>query len=221
MKDYRVDKDKEQQYITSVKLVKVSGNEVYEVEFADGQIFKNIKKDDENIKKIIEAQEKQAASGVANQGFFRSKRMQSGMAAIGTAAGTCALTSVVATGLTSITATQPNPLIAPITIGVLTIVSAIPGFARLVKNHQKVKELEKIEYRNDNKATLDSFRNYPNSLAGFTSDKKKKFKNSSDPFSIINIDNYSIEDLEDIVSNINREKTYQFKYASSQEKNKK
>lgn len=220
MKDYRVDKDREQQYITSVRLVKKGGKEVYEVEFADGQIFQNIEKNDDNIKKIISAQEKQAAAGVSNKGFFLNKRIQSGIATIGGGLGAGVVTSIISTGLTNLTATQPNPLVAPIAIGILAIAGTIPGAIHLVRNHAKVKELEKIEYRNDNKEDLDNIPLYPNALAGIDSEKRKMIKGSQNPFCITNIDRYTIDDLEEIVSNISREKAYKFKYEDTNEDSK-
>lgn len=222
MQDYRVDKEKDQKYILSVNLVTQDNKEFYMVKFPGRRNFKHLVKCDENIKKIIDAQEKQAAAGVNNKGFFMSKRIQSGIAAIGGAVGTGAITSVVASGLTSLTATQPSPLVAPISIGILTVLGALPGVVHLAKNHRKVTELNKIEYLNTHKEDLKNFESYPNSLAGLSREKKQMIRESEYPFSITDIEEYSIEELETIVSNIEIEKEYGFKYdTNAPQKNKK
>ena len=63
---------------------------------------------------------------------------------------------------------------------------------------------------------MSTINHYENSLSGINPDSRKNILNSRDPFSMINIDKFNKVDLENIVSNIDVERTYQFTYKKKQ-----
>ena len=105
-----------------------------------------------------------------------------------------------------------SPVVVATGIGLITILGTIPALAKLRREKSKVKELDKLSYRNKHKKELDSFSDYPNALSGLYPDTAKWISSTKDPFSILNVDEYSLYDLEQIVSNIKVEKEYDFTY---------
>jgi len=218
MKNYITDKKGEEQFIREVKK---GTNGTLTLKFADGKVFKNITACDENINKIIETQEAQAKKGIANYKTFVKREHNSGMAMA--ASGFAAL--AVSTGATFIPqihemiSTQ-NPVVVAAGIGAITVLGMIPAYCKLRKNKSTVKEIDKLKYRETHINELKSFKNYPNALADVNSKVANWMKNEKDPFSILNINNYSRSDLEQIISNIDVEKNYNFTYTNETPKTK-
>ena len=77
--------------------------------------------------------------------------------------------------------------------------------------------IEKLKYRNDHRDELDNALAYENAFVGLSPRKadffSKELENGLDPYTVLNIDAYTENDLKTIVDNIEREKTYQFTYA--------
>ena len=85
-----------------------------------------------------------------------------------------------------------------------------------MQNHGKVKELEKIEYRDTHKEQLSNIGGYANSLVGVSAKVASLIEEEENPFSILNIDSFSQEDLETIIDNMEREKQTGLQYVKSQ-----
>ena len=73
-----------------------------------------------------------------------------------------------------------------------------------IKNNKK--EIEKLNYLKDNKDTLRSYCNYSNSLEGLDDRKKDIINNTVLPFTSLDRDNYSLDELKLINSNIRFER---------------
>lgn len=209
MKDFTLNKKEKETYIKKVRKAKnKSGISTYEITFADGRKFKNITCAEENLEKIIHVQEEQAKKAINNKGVFEKREQKLKFTT---------LTGIVLTGLLGIGA-APNiangNVIESLCIipGTITLAASTISFFKYLVNKGKVAELSKINYRNQNQKELSKFKEYENSLTGLTKSKEKFFDKSSNPLSIVEIDNYKEEDLKKIMSNIEREKTYKFTY---------
>ena len=220
MKDFRLDRKAEPKYILDVKTeeeIVVGENdsketrETLSIVFADGRVFRNVEYSEENLKKIIDQQEKQAKAGVGNISVFEKRKTRAGIMTAASIIGGPVI-GAVAAGL------LPNPFTVAIGAGILTVATAVPAVCSLVKNAGKVSELSKIKYRDEHRRELESFSDYENSLVGLSSRKRKWFsemvEEGNDPFSITEIDEFSQSDLQQIIENIDTEKTYKFTYAS-------
>ena len=111
---------------------------------------------EENLKKIERIQEEQAKKGVENKETFISRRTKTGVLT-----GLSAVAAGVAGyGLTTLASTMgfvdPTAITFAIGTGVITILGSIPAFSKLMQNHAKVKELEKIEYRDTHTEQLEN-----------------------------------------------------------------
>lgn len=229
MKDYRINKDEQKDYIIGVRTVSSKGKETpktLEVEFADGRVFKNIVCDDNNMAKIVEQLEKQAQAGVGNIEVFEKKKTVAGrVLALSLPLGFAGGGLISATVEQAAPELQDDPSLFLIGMGAITLMAAIPSAYSLIKNSPKVKELRTIKYRNEHRTELDSFNNYENALAGLPEDTANMFLASvvkgEDPFSVVYIDSYDQQDLETIVENIEREKEYQFTYVKTPTNSKK
>lgn len=218
MKNYIVDKKGEEKFIREVKKC---SNGTLTLKFADGKVFKNVTACDENINKIIETQEAQAKEGMINYKTFVKREHNAGMAM----AASGLVTLMAATGATYIpqiheALSTQNPVLVATGIGAITVLGMIPAYCKLRKNKQTVKEIDKLRYRESNMEDLKAFRNYPNALADVNSKVANWMKKEKDPFSILNIDNYSRADLEQIISNIDVEQAYNFTYKNESPKTK-
>ena len=221
MKDFRINKKENNNYIVDVRRTGNSnseGIETLEVEFADGRVFKNIACCDENMSKIVVQLENQAKAGVENIEVFEKRKTKAGRVAalslpLGFSGG--GLISAVVEEIAP--EVQDDPSLFLISMGAITLMTAIPSVYSLIKNNPKVKELTKIKFRNDHREELKNFNKYENALAGLSSDTAdmlmERIEKGEDPFSVIYVDSYSQADLEAIVENIDREKTYGFTYA--------
>ena len=216
MKDYSLDKEQAKHYIKDFRTVKTEGGDEYEIIFADGTVFKNVRADEANLQKIERIQEEQAKNGVANKETFISRRTKTGVLT--------GLSAVVAGaagyGLTTLATTMgfvdPTAITFAIGTGIITILGTIPAFSKLMQNHGKVKELEKIEDRDTHKEQLSHIDEYANSLVGVSSKVTSLIEEEENPFSILNIDSFSQEDLETIIDNMEREQKTGLQYVKSQ-----
>ena len=216
MKDYSLDKEQSKHYIKDFRTVKTENGDEYEIIFADGTVFKNVQANEENLKKIERIQEAQAKKGVENKETFISRRTKTGVLT-----GLSAVAAGVAGyGLTTLASTMgfvdPTAITFAIGTGVITILGSIPAFSKLMQNHAKVKELEKIEYRDTHTEQLENIEAYANSLVGVPSKVARLIEEEQNPFSILNIDSFSQEDLETIIDNMEREKQTGLQYVKSQ-----
>lgn len=216
MKDYSLDKEQSKHYIKDFRTVKTENGDEYEIIFADGTVFKNVQANEENLKKIERIQEAQAKKGVENKETFISRRTKTGVLT-----GLSAVAAGVAGyGLTTLASTMgfvdPTAITFAIGTGVITILGSIPAFSKLMQNHAKVKELEKIEYRDTHTEQLENIEAYANSLVGVPSKVAILIEEEQNPFSILNIDSFSQEDLETIIDNMEREKQTGLQYVKSQ-----
>lgn len=225
MKDYRLDRKADPNYIVDVTS-KTSGAvdgkkvETLSVKFADGRVFKNIVCDENNIDKIIKQQEKQAKKGVENINVFEKRRTKAGILT-GTAIIYGPLVSKMVDSISNAAnQTESDPVSFGILTGVITLGSLIPGVYSLLKNHEKVKELKKIKFLNSNKNVLQTYPDYENALVGLPKSKQKWFEEmkqeGEDPFCITEIDMYTENDLKQIIENMDTEKAYQFTYVPRQ-----
>ncbi len=212
MKDYSLDKEQARKYIKDFRKVQTEGGEEYEIIFADGTVFKHVKADETNLRKIEQVQEAQAKDGVANKQTFITKRTQTGILT-GVSA---VIAGVVGYGLTTLATTMglvdPTAVTFGIGTGVITILGTIPAFAKLMKNIGKVQELDKIEYRDQHQQQLSQIDNYANSLTGVPKSVRTLIEEEENPFSILNIDSFSQDDLETIVDNMERERETGLQY---------
>lgn len=216
MKDYSLDKEQSKHYIKDFRTVKTETGDAYEIIFADGTVFKNVQANEANLQKIEKIQEEQAKKGVENKETFISRRTKTGVLT-----GLSAVAAGVAGyGLTTLASTMglvdPTALTFAIGTGVITILGSIPAFSKLVQNHGKVKELEKIEYRDTHKEQLGNIEAFANSLVGVPSKVARLIEEEQNPFSILNIDSFSQEDLETIIDNMEREQKTGLQYVKSQ-----
>ena len=210
MKEYIINDRDAAKYIRDVRK---GSNGTYVVEFADGRTFTNIEASQENLEKIIATQEAQAEYGIKNYAKFRDEEKASRRRTFFSGIGAMA----VGTGLAFIPAVQnalssQSPLTVVAGIGAITILGALPAYARLRRDKSRMVELDKLRYRNSHLAELDSFREYPNALSSVNPRVANWMRQESDPFCILNVDSYSKEDLEQIVENIHVEKQYDFTY---------
>lgn len=229
MKDYRINKKEHQDDILEVRpsqpsidekgqKVKTDSVDVY---FADGKVFRDVKKTPRELRKINERQEAQVDTGIENLAKFR-ERVAKSKIGLGASVATGTLSSIIlATSpmVTPIFNIEPNPVTITVAGVTIALCGAIPAGIGLVKNLPIVEELEKLKYRNEHRKELDSIGVYPNALAGLSNDQARRIRRCmsaedepKDPFSVAEVDQFSQQDLETIVDNIQREKTYEFEY---------
>lgn len=214
MKDYSLTKEQQKDYLLDFKLKQNGEEETYDVVYADGKVFGHVTANEENLAKIERVQEAQAKNGVANKHVFVSRRSKSGVLT----ALSAAVSGFAGYGLTIMAATaglMPEGLPIAAGVGLITILGTIPAFAKLLKNHGKVKELEKIEYRDEHAEALAHIDDYANSLSGVSSKVVSLLEGEENPFSILNIDRFTQADLETIVDNMEREKKSGFVYTKA------
>ena len=227
MKDFRLSHSDGSKYILDVKtkecvtVTEKNEEEVTEalsIVFADGRVFKNVEYSEENLAKIIAQQEKQAKDGVENIDVFKKRKTKAGIMTTAAMIGG-PVAGAVAAGL------LPNPFTVAIGAGILTLAAAVPAVCSLVRNSGKVTELRKIQYRDENRAKLNEYSNYENALVGLSTRKRNWFtemaEEQQDPFCITEIDSFTQDDLEQIMKNMETEKTYKFTYVKKPTASKK
>lgn len=127
--------------------------------------------------------------------------------------GICTVLSAISTGVTmaaptafeSIAASvqsQANledAAAAAVVIGATSAIAA--GIASFV-NIRKVFEINKLNYRDENKAILDQVKTYPSAMDCISKKKKKQIQKRKNPFGVIWAEDYSKRDLKKIVARI-------------------
>lgn len=211
MKVYVSKKNDKRKYI---KNVKDCNDGSLEIKFADGRVFKNIERNEENIKKINKVQEEQARKGLDNYVVFKNRFIK---AIVYLGCSGLATGLVLATTLTS----QMTPVELFTGLGVINVFGTIPSFCKLIRNKLKMNELDKVSYRDNNIDKLKNYKKYENSLVGLDSCTSNYFNESSpdDAFAIVNVDKYEKSDLETIVSNIDSEESLGFTYVKKKDVN--
>lgn len=213
MKNYLLDDRGKSKYIVDVREGK---NGTLIVEFADGRVFTGIEKCDENIQKIIDVQESQAKKGIENYRKFKNKESHAvGLTFLSGAgsclAGACAVSFIPALNNT----VSGQPAVITATVGAITVLGMIPALAKLHREKSRVGELDKLRFRDSHLDDLRSFKKYPNALSGLNPRVANWIKSQDDPFNILDVDNYDVSDLTQIMSNIEVEKAYNFTYKNS------
>ena len=211
MKVYVSDKDDKKKYIKTVEKGK---NDSLKMTLADGRVFSNIQMSSENIDKINSVQEEQAKKGLDNYVTFKNNLTKSKilLASSGILGGALTGGLITLGGISNFS----NPVVLAIAGGLVTAFGVIPAAVKVVRDKLKVDELDKIRYRDNHIDDLAQYRNYNNALSGLGSKTSKYFKSADDSaFSIINIDNYSKEDLETIMSNIELEESLGLTYVKN------
>ncbi|MBR3210928.1 MAG: hypothetical protein IKF71_03200 [Bacilli bacterium] len=210
MKNYSLNDENAEQFITNVC---ASSDGTLIVEFADGKVFQHIEACDENLEKIIAAQEEQAKKGIESYRKFKNRERSSAFKTAVSGLGIAAA-GVGATFIPTIhEMVQTNhPALVYTGIGVVAILGTIPAYSKLRKNRQDVEELDKLRYREEHLEDLQNIFSYPNALVGVNPRLAKWILKQDDPFCILFTDKYSLRDLQQIVSNIEVEKTFDFTY---------
>ena len=119
--------------------------------------------------------------------------------------------SVLAMNSAAFMGSQPIDVL-PTTLGVVGVFALVKGGVTYIKTAPKVKELNKLKYLQTHKKTLSKYNDYYNALGGLSNKKREYFEELEEPFLMVDIDDYSEEDLHSILENINREKEFQFTY---------
>lgn len=219
MEKFIVNKEDAKKYIADMYYV---GDGSIEVCFADGRVFRGISACEDNICKLCDMQEAQAKVGLESKNIFRNRALGSAGLTFISGVGTMAASYFATTGIPALHAyASANPTAVAAGVGVITVLSLIPGFAKLCKNKRLVDNLDLIQYRDENRDILDSYKSHPNSLCGLdddlarwlacpSSDDGDSF--SDDPFSIVNLYRFTKADLETIVNNIQTEQDLGFAY---------
>ena len=209
MKDYTLDSRKKGKYIVSCK----EEDGKYKITFADGTKFV-IDVNEENFYKINDRLERQSETALKNYDKFVLRREKAkfgaGISAIGTiAAGACV-------SALPVVQSSANPVVLATAIGTIAVCSTIPNLVKISKENSRIKELQKIFYRNKKWDEINSYSDYSNALQGVKKTIAKKIEESPEPFAMINIDNFDIESLKKIVENIEREDEYEFTYSGEE-----
>ena len=206
MKDYSLDRDSKKNYIVNMY---VADDKTLTVVFADGTCFEHIANTQENVDKIAAIQEAQAKKAVANYKTFKRKDR----IAAGTCIGAVAATYGVGIALQSVGLFN-GPVESVITGAAVVGAITVPAMIHYCKSFSRLAELDKIKYRDEHRDTLEEFRKYPNSLMGVRNKRHFAFSRNQnlDAFSVLDIDNFTKDDLETIVTNVEREKQYTFGY---------
>lgn len=216
MKNYALNASEAASFITDIRR---NANGTLTIHFADGKVFRNVAYTSENIEKIIAQQEVQAANGINNYKVFKNRKnseegklLVTGLGLAGTMFGATFIPAVQQS------LNQPNGWVIMAGAGVVLAIGTIPRYAKLVRERRRVKELDKLRYRQEHLEDLRAYQQYPNALSGLTPRVANWIRSESDPFGILNIDEYDEEDLRYICGNIQTEKEYAFQYKKRKSK---
>lgn len=184
-------------YITTI----IDNGETFSIKFADGTVYTGYENNEENLKTVIDIMEVQAQEAKDDKMYFESKGAK---AIISTLAGTTLAAWVVE----ELGANASNFEQILTATGAIIIAGLMTGGVLAYINAEKLKEIEKLELRSFMREDLENISDYPNALYGVRKSLAEFVRNSKDPFSIINSDQYTTEDLRKINKNISREKVY-------------
>ncbi len=213
MRKYVLGRDGKQAKSEFITEVVDMGDGTLDVHFADGSVYHRVSYNENNLKKIKDIMETQASRGVENYSSFSIKTKVSKCMSF-------VVPLVVFSGTMSTITDQElesDPIVVATKVGLVTVLSAIPMGIKFIKDKRTSDELKKIDYCNSNKEQLSKFRDYENSLVGLSKEVQSmllhpSFNFDGDPFSILNVDNFSIKDLEKIMQNIEKERKLGFEY---------
>ena len=204
MKDYSLDREAKERFITNVVYHR---NHTFTIYFANGKKLSGIDSTKENLLKVKKVLDDQARRGIESSFVFERKKRNSGLlAAVSTTGFVVSLLWANSSEMTK------SSSIGIYGLGAISLFAGIPSFVDYIRNKKKIQELDKIRYRNENMSKLESIQKYPNSLNGVSSQLKDIISKDKDPFSMFHLDDYSKEDLEKIVSNVELEEDFQFTY---------
>ena len=209
MKDYTLDGESRKKFIKDMFL---ADDGTLTIVFADGTCFHHIANTPENVEKVRKIQEAQAKAGLKNLKRFNRRSYIYGFSSVlGAFASGFLCTGVMDQVYPVI---YQNNLASAACIGAAFVIGAAPWLSKFAKTAETVGELKKIQYRNQHRRELDAYLDYPNALSGV--ENKQHFaysiEHGEDPFSVLNVDCFSREDLETIVKNVERESEIQFTY---------
>ena len=186
-------------YITTI----IDNGETFSIKFADGTVYTGYESSEDNLKTVIDIMELQAQEAKDDKMYFESKGAKT---IISTLAGTTLAAWVVEELGANILNSTFEQII--ITTGATIIIGLMTGSVFAYINAEKLKEIEKLELHSFMKEDLENISDYPTALYGVRKGLIEFIKNSRNPFSIINTDQYTTEDLRKININISREKVY-------------
>lgn len=186
-------------YITTI----IDNGETFSIKFADGTVYTGYENNEENLKTVIDIMEVQAQEAKDDKMYFEGK---GAVTIISTLAGTTLATWLIEELNTGILNLSIEQLIAITSATIITGFITGGVFAHI--NAKKLKEIEKLELRSFMREDLENISDYPHALLGVRKSLTEFIRNSKDPFSIINSDHYTTEDLRKINKNISREKVY-------------
>lgn len=186
-------------YITTI----IDNGETFSIKFADGTVYTGYENNEENLKTVIDIMELQAQEAKDDKMYFESKGAKT---IISTLAGTTLAALIVEELGANILNSTFEQII--ITTGATIIIGLMTGSVFAYINAEKLKEIEKLELRSFMREDLENISDYPHALLGVRKSLAEFIRNSKAPFSIINSDHYTTEDLRKINKNISREKVY-------------
>lgn len=184
-------------YITAI----IDNGETFSIKFADGTVYTGYENNEENLKTVIDIMEVQAQEAKDDKMYFESKGAK-------TIISTLAGTTLVAWVIEELGANASNFEQILTATGAIIIAGLMTGGVLAYINAEKLKEIEKLELRSFMREDLENISDYPHALLGVRKSLAEFVRNSKDPFSIINSDQYTTEDLRKINKNISREKVY-------------
>lgn len=184
-------------YITTI----IDNGETFSIKFADGTVYTGYENNEENLKTVIDIMEVQAQEAKDDKMYFESKGAK-------TIISTLAGTTLVAWVIEELSANASNFEQILTATGAIIIAGLMTGGVLAYNNAEKLKEIEKLELRSFMREDLENISDYPHALLGVRKSLAEFVRNSKDPFSIINSDQYTTEDLRKINKNISREKVY-------------
>lgn len=186
-------------YITEI----IDNGETFSIKFADKTVYGGYEKTEENLKTVSDAMKVQAKEAKEAKMYFESKGAKTIIVTLASTTLAAWLVEEFGTNLLNLSFEQ----VAAIT-GTTIITGFITGGMFAYINAEKLKEIEKLELYSFMREDLENISAYPHALFGLRKSLTDFVRNSKNPFSIINSDQYTTEDLRKINRNIEREKTY-------------
>lgn len=211
MKDLTLKKEEQKDFILDIVEDDASLGTL-KVLYADGGYNKAVQNTSKNIQLAEEKMEEQATTAVANLKKYKSK--------VKTDTAKMVLSGAVPAGAgyilhSNIETLQDNPTVLFTTLGIVAVLGMGKYCLERIKDKKKLKEVEKIKYRDDNREILETFADHYNSLNELNDKTVRNLTITENPFGIRNLDNLSQETLETIIANIEREEKIPFTYAKT------
>ena len=210
MKDLTFKKAEKKEYIINIEEDK--GNTLI-VNYADGGYSRKIQNTSNNIKLAEDKMEQQAKTAVEKIKSYKTKVTMDKLA-LAVHATTPSGTAYILNS--NFDVYQDNPQTLMLVTGTVTLVGVFAWMMQYLKDKSRLKEVEKIKYRDDNREKLEGFKEHCNSLNGLHQKTIRNLTREENPFGIRNLDNLSQKTLERIIENIEREEQIPFTYAESE-----